>query len=95
MEHFVLRLGGAHQRLGHDVAVVSVKPGPLLEQAKAVAAGQEAMAIRLDAYDGPAGAGGFYAKCGFTERGRVSYRATQLIYYEMLLPLSDVRNAGL
>ena len=66
-----------------------------LEQAKTVAAGQEAMAIRLDAYDGPAGAGGFYAKCGFTERGRVSYRATQLIYYEMLLSLSDVRSAEL
>ena len=43
---------------------------------------------RLDANDGAAGAGGFYAKCGFTERGRVSYRATQSIYYEMLLPLS-------
>jgi GNAT superfamily N-acetyltransferase len=56
-----------------------------LEQAKAVAAGQEAIAIRLDAYDGPAGAGAFYAKCGFAERGRVSYRSTRLIYYEMLL----------
>ena len=56
-----------------------------LDRAKALAAGQEAMAIRLDAYDGPAGAGGFYAKCGFNERGRVSYRATRLIYYEMLL----------
>ncbi len=56
-----------------------------LEQARAVAAEQEAIAIRLDAYDGPAGAGGFYAKCGFKERGRVSYRATHLIYYEMLL----------
>ena len=56
-----------------------------LDRAKALAAGQEAMAIRLDAYDGPAGAGEFYAKCGFNERGRVSYRATRLIYYEMLL----------
>jgi GNAT superfamily N-acetyltransferase len=66
-----------------------------LEQAKTVAAGEAAMAIRLDAYDGPAGAGGFYAKCGFTERGRVSYRATPLIYYEMLLSLADARSAGL
>src|SRR5829696_5617611 len=56
-----------------------------LDQAKAVAVEQQAMAIRLDAYDGPAGAGAFYAKCGFAERGRVSYRATRLIYYEMLL----------
>ena len=46
-------------------------------------------AIRLDAYEGPAGAGEFYAKCGFMERGRVSYRKTQLIYYEMLLPLCE------
>jgi GNAT superfamily N-acetyltransferase len=56
-----------------------------LDQAKIVAVEQEATAIRLDAYEGPAGAGGFYAKCGFIERGRVSYRATRLIYYEMLL----------
>ena len=56
-----------------------------LEQAKSVASAVEAEAIRLDAYEGPAGAGGFYAKCGFRERGRVSYRATRLIYYEMLL----------
>ena len=42
-------------------------------------------AIRLDAYDGEAGAGDFYAKCGFREVGRVTYRATPLIYFEMLL----------
>ena len=47
------------------------------------------MAIRLDAYKGPAGAGAFYAKCGFSERGRVSYRATRLIYYEMLLDVAS------
>ena len=41
-------------------------------------------AIRLDAYDSPAGAGDFYAKCGFTERGRVVYRGDPLVYYEML-----------
>jgi GNAT superfamily N-acetyltransferase len=56
-----------------------------LEQAKIVAAEHEATAIRLDAYEGPAGAGEFYAKCGFSERGRVSYRATRLIYYEAIL----------
>ena len=53
-----------------------------LEHTKVVAAGLAAGAIRLDAYEGPAGAGGFYAKCGFTERGRVTYRQTRLIYYE-------------
>jgi GNAT superfamily N-acetyltransferase len=42
-------------------------------------------AIRLDAYDAPAGAGEFYARCGFTERGRVVYKTTPLIYYERLL----------
>jgi GNAT superfamily N-acetyltransferase len=56
-----------------------------LEQARVVAADHDAQAIRLDAYEGAAGAGEFYARCGFTERGRVSYRSTRLIYYEMLL----------
>ena len=42
-------------------------------------------AVRLDAYDAVAGAGPFYEKCGFTERGRVTYRITPLIYYERLL----------
>jgi GNAT superfamily N-acetyltransferase len=42
-------------------------------------------AIRLDAYDVPAGAGPFYAKCGFTEVGRTVYRSAPLIYYEMEL----------
>jgi GNAT superfamily N-acetyltransferase len=42
-------------------------------------------AIRLDAYDVPAGAGLFYEKCGFTEVGRAVYRTAPLIYYEMAL----------
>ena len=42
-------------------------------------------AIRLDAYDAPAGAGGFYAACGFAAVGRVTYRGTPLGYYELLL----------
>jgi GNAT superfamily N-acetyltransferase len=42
-------------------------------------------AIRLDAYDHAAGAGPFYAKCGFTERGRVRYRGTPLVYFELVL----------
>ncbi len=41
--------------------------------------------IRLDAYDAAAGAGGFYAKCGFREVGRVTCRNTALIYFELLL----------
>lgn len=39
-------------------------------------------ALRLDAYDAEAGAGAFYAKCGFREVGRTSYRSVPLIYYE-------------
>lgn len=42
-------------------------------------------AIRLDAYDAAAGAGPFYEKCGFTERGRLTYRITPLIYFELLV----------
>jgi GNAT superfamily N-acetyltransferase len=55
-----------------------------LERTKEVAAESGAEAIRLDAYEGPPGAGPFYAGCGFTERGRTSYRMTRLIYYEWL-----------
>ena len=56
-----------------------------LEQADVVAREWPADAIRLDAYDGPAGAGSFYAKCGYREVGRVTYRKTPLVYYERLL----------
>ena len=42
-------------------------------------------AIRLDAYDAEAGAGPFYAKCGFRPMGRVVYRKTPLRYFELLL----------
>ena len=56
-----------------------------LEDARAVAAEWPADAIRLDAYDADAGAGGFYARCGFRECGRVVYRGDPLVYYELLL----------
>jgi GNAT superfamily N-acetyltransferase len=56
-----------------------------LEDAIAVARAWPADAIRLDAYDAPAGAGQFYARCGFQERGRVVYRGDPLVYYELLL----------
>lgn len=46
-------------------------------------------AVRLDAYDAVAGAGPFYEKCGFTERGRVTYRITPLIYFERLITTAD------
>jgi GNAT superfamily N-acetyltransferase len=56
-----------------------------LEDAHAVAGAWPADAIRLDAYDAAAGGGPFYAKCGYAERGRVTYRGTPHIYYEYLL----------
>jgi len=57
-----------------------------LEDACTVARAWPTDAIRLDAYDAKAGAGGFYARCGFTERGRVVYKGDPLVYYERLLP---------
>ena len=57
-----------------------------MTEARRIAAAWPAEAIRLDAYDAPGGAGGFYAKCGFREVGRVVYRTVPLIYYEMLIP---------
>jgi len=56
-----------------------------LEDARAVARAWPADAIRLDAYDAAAGGGGFYAKCGYRERGRIVYRGDPLVYYELLL----------
>jgi hypothetical protein len=32
-----------------------------------------------------AGAGGFYAKCGFAERGHIVCKGDPLVYYEFLL----------
>ena len=57
----------------------------LVEEAKAVARAWPAEAIRLDAYDAEAGAGAFYAKCGFRQVARVTYKNTPLLYYELLL----------
>ena len=55
------------------------------EEAKNMTRVWPAEVIRLDAYDAVAGAGGFYAQCGCTEVGRVTYRNTPLIYYEYLV----------
>jgi GNAT superfamily N-acetyltransferase len=57
-----------------------------LEDARALATAWPADAIRLDAYDHEAGAGPFYVKCGFRERGRVAYNGNPLGYYELPLP---------
>jgi GNAT superfamily N-acetyltransferase len=57
----------------------------LLEEARIVGHDWPADAIRLDAYDHAAGAGAFYAKCGYREVGRVTYRSVPLRYFELLL----------
>lgn len=57
----------------------------LLEAARSIVQAWPAQAIRLDAYDAPAGAAGFYARCGYQERGRVVYRRVPLVYFELLL----------
>jgi GNAT superfamily N-acetyltransferase len=56
-----------------------------LEDARRFAREWPADAIRLDAYDAHAGAGGFYLRCGFHEVGRVIYRGVSLIYFELLV----------
>ena len=56
-----------------------------LDHATHIARAWPAQAIRLDAYDAGAGAGGFYARCGFASRGRVVYRGTPLLYFERLV----------
>ena len=56
-----------------------------LEDAVEIARQWPADAIRLDAYDAAAGAGAFYAKCGYREMGRASYRGVPLLYFELLI----------
>jgi GNAT superfamily N-acetyltransferase len=57
----------------------------LLDEAARVARAWPAQSICLDAYDAPAGAGEFYARCGYEERGRKVYRGVPLVYYECLI----------
>jgi GNAT superfamily N-acetyltransferase len=56
-----------------------------LEEAERMAKAWPTDALRLDAYDAKAGAGGFYASCGWKETGRATYRGAPLIYYEKRL----------
>jgi GNAT superfamily N-acetyltransferase len=41
-------------------------------------------AIRVDTYDGPAGAARFYTRCGFKHVGRTVYRGVRLAYLELV-----------
>jgi GNAT superfamily N-acetyltransferase len=57
----------------------------ILKEAENIARSWPSNAIRLDAWDADAGAGPFYAKCGFRGVGHVIYRTAPIVYYEMLL----------
>jgi GNAT superfamily N-acetyltransferase len=57
----------------------------LLQEAVKVAKAWPGDAIRLDALEGDAGAGPFYAKSGYREVGRRTYKTSQLVYFELLL----------
>jgi GNAT superfamily N-acetyltransferase len=57
----------------------------LLEGVAGIARAWPADAIRLDAFDAGAGAGAFYAKCGFREVARVTYKKDRLVYFELML----------
>ena len=56
----------------------------LIDRVKIMAKEWPVDAIRLDAYDGPAGAGPFYRKCGFKKLKHVVYRTVPLVYYEFV-----------
>ena len=64
-----------HQRSGVGRA--------LLAEAQVLARAFPADAIRLDAYDAPAGAGGFYRKCGYMLAGGKVFRGVPLLYFEL------------
>jgi ribosomal protein S18 acetylase RimI-like enzyme len=72
---------------------MAVRPGyqrigvgrALIEQAKAMALALTGDSIRLDAYEGVAGACGFYEKCGFTEMGHILYKKVPHVYFEWLI----------
>ena len=60
----------------------------LLNEAEEIARAWPADAVRLDAFDATAGAGPFYAKCGYREVARVVYKKDPLIYFEQILSLT-------
>lgn len=72
---------------------MAVRPGyqrkgvgrALLEEAKTMSTALGGDAIRLDAYEGVAGACGFYEKCGFTEMGHIVYKKVPHVYFEWLI----------
>jgi GNAT superfamily N-acetyltransferase len=71
----------------HDMAVLPARQRQgvgraCMEEAKRLVREWPADAIRLDAYDAPAGAGPFYRKCGLEECGKRLYFRAPIIYFE-------------
>jgi GNAT superfamily N-acetyltransferase len=67
----------AHQRRGLGRRAMAL--------AEELARARGLPAIRLDAYGGPAGAGGFYAKCGYRLVHTGTFNGIALEYFEKLL----------
>jgi len=61
----------------------------LMVEAATLARDWPGNAIRLDAWDAEAGAGGFYAKCGFQLVAHAKYKGAPLVYFEMLISEAD------
>lgn len=57
----------------------------LMKAAEDAARAWPADVIRLDSFDAVAGAGAFYAKCGYREIAHVVYKNDPLIYFELVL----------
>ncbi|HEY1797353.1 MAG TPA: GNAT family N-acetyltransferase [Stellaceae bacterium] len=56
-----------------------------LAEAEVICRATGLAALRFDAYQGPAGAGPFYVKCGYTLRFSNRFRGVALDYYEKVL----------
>ena len=57
----------------------------IMDEMEAMAVAHGKRALRLDAYDAPAGAGVFYEKCGFVLVHEGSFNRVPLRYYEKVL----------
>jgi GNAT superfamily N-acetyltransferase len=76
---YVLGLAVAAQYRGKGVG------RELMEAAQNTARSWGAQALWLDAYEHPAGAGPFYAKCGFRKVGRTQHGGVPLNFFEWLV----------
>lgn len=57
----------------------------LLDEAAEITRKWPADVIRLDAWDADAGAGPFYAECGYQELAHTTYKGNPLVYFKLVL----------